>query len=154
MKRKMMTERAKSNLGQTLIEFAFIMVLFFLLVLGIMEWGIVLYNKAILKDACREGARAGVLFRADSATFAYDPLTEAEIKTVVDNYVQNRLLTFGEPFDATNDVTVTWDPAPATHGGELDVQVNFTYKFLALPNLGHMGTDTIDLSARSLMRME
>jgi hypothetical protein len=94
------------------------------------------------------------MFRADSATFAYDPLTEAEIKTVIDNYVQNRLVTFGEPFDATNDVTVAWDPAPATHGGELDVQVNFTYRFLALPYLGDMGISTIDLSARSLMRME
>jgi len=150
----MMAKWSKSNLGQTLIEFAFIIVLFFLLVLGIMEWGMVLYNKAVLKDACREGARAGVMFRADSTTFAYDPLTEAEIKTVVDNYVQNRLVTFGEPFDAENDVTVAWDPAPATHGGELDVQVNFTYRFLALPAFGNMGTNTIDLSARSLMRME
>jgi len=149
-----MTEKSKSNRGQTLIEFALIIVLLFILILGIMEFGIILYDKSVLTDACREGARAGVVFRADPATFAYDPLTEAEIKTVIDNYIQKRLLTFGAPFDATNDVDITWDPNPPTHGGEIDVRVNFTYSFLALPNLGNMGTGTLNLSARSVMRME
>jgi hypothetical protein len=143
--------KCKSNRGQTMIEFALIIVLLFILIMGIMEFGIILYDKAILTDACREGARAGVVFRADSNTFAYNPLTEAEIRTVIDNYVQNRLLTFGEPFDPATDVIINLDP---TRGGELDVRVNFTYRFLSLPYLGNMGADTMDLSARSVMRME
>jgi hypothetical protein len=122
--------------------------------MGIMEFGIVLYNKAILTDACREGARAGVVFRANSATFSYNPLTEAEIRNVINNYVQGRLLTFGTPFDAQTDVAVAWDPNPPVHGGEVDVRVNFTYTFLALPKLGDMGSGTLNLSARSVMRME
>lgn len=149
-----MFDASKSSRGQVIIEFAFIVVLLFILILGIVEFGIILYDKSILTDACREGARAGVVFRADSSTFAYDPLTEAEIRTVIDNYVQNRLVTFGAPFNATTDVIIAWDPYPPTHGGELDVQVNFTYTFLSLPYLGNMGSDTMDLYARSVMRVE
>ena len=73
---------------------------------------------------------------------------------MVDNYVQDRLVTFGAPFDAQTDVVVAWNPDPPVHGGELDVRVNFTYTFLALPNFGNWGTGTLDLSARSVMRME
>jgi Flp pilus assembly protein TadG len=149
-----MIEKAKSNSGQTIMEFAFILVLLLILILGIMEFSIVLYDKAILTDACREGARAGVVFRADPSTFAYSPLSAAEIRTVVNNHLQDRLVTFGAPFNPATDINVTWNPAPPTRGGELDIQVNFTYTFLALPNLGSLGTGTLDLAARSIMRME
>lgn len=149
-----MLEKSISNRGQTVIEFAFIIVLLFITILGIMEFGIILYDKSVLTDACREGARMGVAFRADSATFAYDPFTEAEIKSVIDNYVEDRLLTFGAPFDAQTDVVVAWNPNPPASGGALEVQVNFTYTYLALPNLGGLGKNTLDLSAKSVMRME
>jgi Flp pilus assembly protein TadG len=148
-----MQKKSKSDSGQTLVEFAFIVVPLMVLVLGIMEFGILLYDKAVLTDACQEATRAGIMFNADSTEFEYAPLTEAEIKTVIGNYVQNRLLTFGDPFDPETDVVVAWDPAP-THGSTLEVTVNFPYKFLALPNFGDMGGGTLDLSARSVMRME
>ena len=148
-----MLRRFKSNQGQTMVEFAFIVVPLLVLVLGIMEFGILLYDKAVLTDACQEAARAAVMFRADSTEFAYTPMTEAEIKTIVGNYAQNRLLTFGDPFDASTDVAVAWDPAP-THGSMLEVSVNFPYTFLALPNFGGMGSGSLNLSARSVMRME
>lgn len=149
-----MLKQSKSDSGQTLVEFAFILVPLLVLVLGVMEFGILLYDKSVLTDACLEGARAGVMFRADSTEFEYTPLTEAQIKTVIGDYVQNRLVTFGEPFDATTDVAVTWDPYPPVNGGEIDVQVNFPYKFMALPSFGDMGSGTLNLSAKSVMRME
>ncbi len=149
-----MLRNIKSNQGQTLIEFAFVIIPLLVLVLGIMEFGIVMYNKAVLTDACEAGARAGVMFRADATEFEYAPLTEAQIKTVIDNHVQNRLVTFGEPFDPSSDIDVSWDEYPPTHGGEIDVQVNFAYTFLALPNFGGMGSGPLTLSARSVMRME
>ncbi len=154
MKFETTIDESGSSRGQTLIEFALIMVLLFISTLGIIEWGLVLYNKSVLTDACREGARAGIVFRTNSATSAYDPLSEAEIKTVIDNYVQNRLLTFGAPFDPATDVVIAWNPDPPVHGGDLDVRVNFTYTFLALPNFGDMGTGTLNLAARSMVRME
>ena len=149
-----MFRKFKSNQGQSMVEFAFILVPLLVLTLGIMEFGILLYDKAVLTDACQEGARAAVMFRADATEFEYAPLTEAQIKTVIDNYVQKRLVTFGESFDANTDVVVAWDPYPPTHGGEIDVQVNFPYTFMALPKFGEMGGGPLNLSARSVMRME
>lgn len=152
-----MLEKSKSDRGQTIVEFAFIIVLFFILILGIMEYGIVLYNQSVLKDACREGARSGVMYRADPATFSYNPMTAAEIRTVIANYVQSRLLTFGTAFNPATDVIVTWSPNPTyppAQGDDLEVRVNFTYRFLALPYLGNAGWNSTALSARSVMRME
>ena len=149
-----MLRNFKSNQGQTLIEFAFVLIPLLVLVLGVMEFGIVMYNKAVLTDACEAGARAGVMFRADATEFEYAPLTEAQIKAVIDNHVQSRLVTFGEPFNASRDIDVNWDEYPPTHGGEIDVRVNFPYTFLALPNFGGMGSGPLTLSARSVMRME
>jgi Flp pilus assembly protein TadG len=150
---KAMLRKFRSNQGQTVVEFAFVLVPLLILVLGIMEFGMILYDKAVLTDACREAARQGIMFRADATKFEYTPLTEAQIKTVVGNYVQDRLVNFGEPFDPTTDVAVAWDPAP-THGSTLEVAVNFPYTFLALPKLGDMGSSLLNLSARSTMRME
>ena len=131
----------------------------FVFILGIMEGGIVLYNKGILTDACREGARAGVLFRVDETTYAYDPLTETEIRTVINNYLNGRLLTFGPAFNPNTDIHVSWAPDPPTHKGKIDVQVHFIYTFMALPRLaaavgGALGDGTLTISARSIMKME
>jgi len=149
-----MLRKFRSNQGQMMVEFAFILVPLLVLTLGIMEFGILLYDKAVLTDACRVGARAGVMFNADATEFEYAPMTEAQIRTVIDNHVQKRLVTFGEPFDANTDVVVAWDTSPPTHGSQIDVRVNFPYTFLALPNFGEMGSGLLNLSARSVMRME
>jgi len=148
-----MFKKLESNRGQTMLEFAFIVCIVCILLLGVMEFGIIMYDKSVLTDACEAGARAGAMFRADATEFEYAPMTEAEIKTVIANYVQNRLLTFGVPFDASTDVDVAWDPSPAS-GNMLEVRVNFPYTFLALPNFGGMGSGTLSLAARSVMRME
>lgn len=149
-----MLRKFKSDRGQGIVEFAFILVPLMVLTLGIMEFAILLYDKAVLTDACRLGTRAGVMFNADATEFEYTPLTETQIKTVIDNYVQNRLVTFGDPFDADTDVVITWDSIPPTNGSQLDVRVNFPYTFLALPNFGGMEDSPLNLSARSRMRME
>jgi Flp pilus assembly protein TadG len=160
-----MIEKFKSSNGQTMVEFAFILVLLLILVLGIMEFAIVLYDKAVLTDGCREGARAGVVFRADSNTFDYSPLTAAEIRTIVGNYLQDRLVTFGTGFDASTDVTPQWSsdggttwnsilPTSPGSGDLLRVDVVFTYRFLGLPQLGALSGPTLGMAARSIMRME
>ena len=148
-----MLRKFRSNQGQTIVEFAFVLVPLLILVLGVMEFGMILYDKAVLTDACREAAREGIMFRADATEFVYTPMTEAEIKALVGNYLQGRLVSFGEPFDPATDVVVAWDPSP-TSGSTLEVTVNFPYTFLALPNFGGLGSGTLDLSARSTMRME
>ena len=47
--------------GASAIEFAVILPLLLVVLFGIIEFGFVLYNKAVLTNACREGARAGIV---------------------------------------------------------------------------------------------
>jgi hypothetical protein len=152
-----MIEKSKSNRGQTIVEFAFIMVLLFIFIMGILEFSIILYDKAILTDACREGAREGVLYRVDGS-FDYQNFSTQAIKDAITNHLHNRLVTFGPAFNPDDDITVFWDPAP-THGAELHVQVDFPYTYLALSRFASavgssMGDGTLNISARSIMRME
>ena len=170
-----MIEKSKSSRGQTMVEFAFIMVLLFLFIMGILEWSIILYDKAILTDACREGAREGILYRADPASdFDDAPLIAGQIRNAINNHLHDRLVTYGTPFNPASDVIIGWDwdppvhegdpideweTNPIIHGGRLGVQVNFRYRYLALRAFagvlgGGMGDGTLTLSARSIMRME
>lgn len=151
-----MITKFKSCRGQTVIEFALIMILVFILIFGIIEFSIIMYDKVVLTNASREGARAGVVFRADSTTGAYSPLTEAEIRTVVGNYAQSRLFTFGAPFNANTDVIIQRSGTPPSQGGttgQLDVTVNFQYRYLVLSRLTG-AANTLALQARTIMRME
>ncbi len=162
-----MIRKPKSQKGQTLIEFAFIIVILLVLILGIVEFSIIMYDKAIITRASREGARAGVVYRANSGNdFSYLPLTQTEIRNVVNNYVQSSgLFTFGTPFNPATDVTARWSidggttwttTLPSTHGDgtQLRVDVTFTYTFLALPRLANLAGGTLNLASTTTMRME
>jgi Flp pilus assembly protein TadG len=161
-----MIKKLNSDRGQTLVEFAFILVLLLLLILGIFEFSIIAYDKVMITRVSREGARAGVVFRADPSTFAYSPLTAAEIRTVVSNQVQTSgLVTFGTAFNPATDVTPTWSTdggttwtstLPTTHGDGtlLRVVVTFRYSYLGLPWLGSIGGTALNLGSSTIMRME
>ena len=55
--------KIKSENGASAVEFALVMPLLFVLIFGIIEFGIFLYDKAVITNASREGARAGVVAR-------------------------------------------------------------------------------------------
>jgi len=151
-----MAENHNSNSGQTLIEFALIMILVFILIFGIIEFGIIIYDQVAITNGIREGARVGSLFRTDGSTGVYSPWTQAEIRTVVDNYLTPRLITFGTPFDK-NTVQATWTGTPPSQGGtdgQVTVSVTFPYRFLLLPSLKALGGATLNLSSQAIMRTE
>jgi Flp pilus assembly protein TadG len=161
-----MITKLHSERGQTLVEFALTLVLLLFVIFGIVEFGIILYDKAIVTGASREGARAGAMFRVDTGTFAYSPLSANDIRTAVGNYVStNGLVTFGPAFNATTDVTPQWSvdggntwttTLPLTHGDgtkiRVDVALNYTY--LLLPRLRSFGGGTLNLSSTTIMRLE
>ena len=134
-----------------MVEFALVLPLLLLLAFGIIEFGLLLYDKAIVTNASREGARAGVVFRADSSG-NYFPFTGGEITTVVNNYASTYLVTFGPG-------TLTTTPTPcASRGSNLTVTVSYPYTYLVFSNLANLigsgfpGTTT--LSAQTQMRCE
>lgn len=74
--------------GIAILEFALILPLVMVIVLGIVDASIALYNKAVLTNASREAARYGVVLRNS-------PASEQEIKQKAIDYVDQNLITFG-----------------------------------------------------------
>lgn len=116
--------------GSVLIEFAFVLLFFILpLLFGIIEFGILYYDRAVITNASREGARAGIALKDNPR------LLEGEIAEVVDRYTRGRLITFGE-YQPPETETDPKDGNPA--GGVLTVNVSYYYDFLILPRLWKM----------------
>ena len=127
-----------------MVEFAIVLPVLLLLIVGMIEFSLLLYNKAVLTNASREGARAGIVY-------AQPAITAGQVTTVVNNYCQNFLVTFGA---ATAPVTnVTGGPC-GTAGNPVTVTVTYNYSFLVLPSfLTSLGSG-INLSAQTVMRCE
>lgn len=118
--------KVRTEQGAAVVEFAVILPLLLLLVFGIIEFGLLIYNKAMITNASREGARIGIVYRLDRST------ADADITNTVDNYLSNYLITFG----GTGVHTTQPNPSPTTsltHGDTLTVTVTYDYHFLVVP---------------------
>lgn len=124
--------------GVAIIETALTLPLLLLLLFGIMNYGIALYNKAVITNASREAARAGIVFSSDGVDFD-------EVEAIAVAYCADKLITFGDP--ATADVTV--DNADAE---TLRVRVEYDFESVAggLPGIAGL----LNLSAETLMKYE
>ena len=71
--------------GASTVEFAMILPFLLVILFGIMEFGIILYDKAVITNASREAARSGIAYRNPK-------LTNAEIKGVAVNYAGSYLI--------------------------------------------------------------
>jgi len=58
--------RPNRKRGQALVEFALVIPLFLLLLSGIMDFGVMLFQRMTIINSAREGARAAVMIPADS----------------------------------------------------------------------------------------
>jgi Flp pilus assembly protein TadG len=132
-----------SQKGVAAVEFALVLPLLVLLAFGIIEFSLALYDKAVITNASREGARAGIVFR--------DPaFTDGEIIDIVNQYCQNRLITFGSALQPTTSVV----REGASTGDDLTVQVHYQYTFLVIPGFITNMTGGIPMTAQTVMRME
>ena len=130
--------------GAAAVEFAVILPLFLLIVFGIVEWSLYLFNDHIITDASRRGARRGIVQ-------ASPKIAESEIRATVLNYTGDHLVTFG----AQNTPSVTVPAICATFGDNLEVNVTYNYQFLLLPALtvGKV-SPTKTITARTVMKCE
>jgi Flp pilus assembly protein TadG len=63
-------KKCKSQKGAAVIEFALILPILLLLLLGTIDGSLALYDKAVITNASREGARAGIVARNPKLTDA------------------------------------------------------------------------------------
>jgi Flp pilus assembly protein TadG len=145
--------------GGALIEFAIVLPLLLLLVGGIVDFGILFYNKQVLTNASREGARAGIVYQLNDDGNKIT-VTEGDIQNIVQDYCYDedndkyRLWTFGG--SALPTTTATGVDSLA-YPSDLTVTVSFNYTFLLSSVLNLFGGSfgpTLDISAVTVMRME
>ena len=136
-------KKLKENRGAAAVEFAIVLPLVLVLLFGIIEFSLILYDKAVITNASREGARQGIVF--DSNLTDLQKTEKAE--TVAMNYCQNMI-----SFSSSSSPAVE---APIVNG-IMTVTVNYTYGFLLFPNLEFAGVTGggIPISAVTVMRVE
>lgn len=148
--------RVVNERGVAVLEAAIVLSLFFLFLFGIMEFSSLLFNRAVIINASREGARRGAMFDVDTGNdFAYSPATDAEITQRVLDYSSSYLINFKTASAPQVTVSPSWASRQASGSGTpLQVTVSHQFQFLVLPGfaLGIGGEPT--LTARTIMRME
>lgn len=130
--------------GVAAVEFALVLPLLLALLFGMVEVSLLLYDQAVITNASREGARAGIVLKTPK-------LTPAEIEQVALNYSLNALISLGAAAPPVVTVTQAPDPVFAT---PLAVTVSFTYAGFGVIGLWTTLTTPIQLTATSVMNHE
>lgn len=117
------------------MEFAIILPLLVILVFGIIDIGLLLYNKQVITNASREGARAGI---ARSTT---------SVENVVENYCAGRLI----PDNGTLP-TVAVSGRNGAFQSDLTVTVTYDHNLMFAGIIGL--SPTISMTGRTVMKME
>lgn len=140
--------RRRRNLGAqrgvAAVEFAIVLPLLLLIIFSTAEFGVALYDKAMITNASREGARAGVVLRNPKPS-------KQDVTNVVLAYCQNYLITFG----SSNTPTVSVPSGiGGTFGTPLTVTVSYQYAGLGLGAMLSAFTGPIVMTATTIMNNE
>lgn len=116
--------------GVSAVEFAILLPLLLVIFAGIVDFGLMLYNKAMITNAAREAARAGIMARVPR-------LDKTAIENIATDYCFTRsasgvrtqpplTITLGIQHDCTATATVPNSITPLV--SELTVTVSYTYQ--------------------------
>ncbi len=109
--------------GAAMLEFALILPWFLLILFGIINYSILLFDQAIITNAAREGARWGSIntTKTSTAVCASSSPGSTDPCGVANNYAASGLISFG---GATVSASSTGD---GTSGSEVMVTVTYNY---------------------------
>ena len=130
MKRKLRSEK-----GQSMVEFALIMPVLLLIVVGIIEFGLMFSGYLALTNASREAVRYISLGGDDASAIQ-------RAKDVSMNLDSNKMTVLINPSGANRE-----------RGDSVKVTIKYQYKFLT-PFIGIIFGNTLDLEADAVMRVE
>ena len=138
-----MKKTMRDQKGVAAVEFALILLPLVLLIFGAIEFTTALYDKAVITNASREGARAGIVYD--------DPRrSNSDIVDAVSRYCSDNMISLGGDSDISTQIIRGGDTA----GDPLTVRVTYTYNFLVLPNFITSLAPGITMEAETVMRME
>jgi Flp pilus assembly protein TadG len=129
--------RQLNERGAVAAEFALLLPILLTILLGIIEFGMIMYGREIVTNATREGARAGI-------TQGPPKLTQGAIEAISYNFLTNTGI-------APADVTFTAIGAGLANPSTLTVTGQYRYNFLipyipamtGIPNPLVMNTQTV-----------
>lgn len=116
-------ETIRNQRGGSAVELAIILFVLLLIVFGIIEFGLIFYNRQVITNASREGARFGIVARETR-------YTDAEITQVINDYCQGRLY----PQNGTTPTVTVSAPSGTGFGDDLEVSISWPYNFIFLPD--------------------
>lgn len=135
-----MLQRRRSQGSQT-VEFALALPFFVLILYAVLDFGMLVYNKAIITNASREAARAGVILTAAT----WSPSTIAQVAC---NYARDTLITVSTGTRTTSCsgsadpvISVTPSTAPAFNS-PVTVSVSYQVRGFSLGTFWGLGTGT------------
>ncbi len=135
------TDRHAGSSGQALAEFAIILVVLMLIVMGVMDLSRAVYIRSVVANAAREGARRAVVAPRD----ADKSLVSEAVKDWVMGKVQS-----GSVDVSRDDITVTWPDQYV----EVQVTCTFHPATVLIAHAARIGPDGIKLRGSSTMRRE
>lgn len=145
----------KSEKGASAVEFALIAPLLLVLTFGIIEFSVLLFDKAVVTNASREGARAAIVYNTNPTTGNWQKISETAVKKVVTDYTDKYLISLG---GSSTPVSVVTYPTGTGPRGDVLVTVTYPYNFLVFPDvsklIGGSFNGTVSLVGSTLMRME
>ncbi|SDB29058.1 TadE-like protein [Desulfonatronum thiosulfatophilum] len=128
--------------GIAMIEFAIMLPLLLLFFLGTLEFGLLYYNKQVITNATREGARSGITGKNDD-----------KIIEMVGDYIENAIfLTLGTDDYSTKKISASEDG-----NGNYIVSVNYEYSYLLLgvfTEFFKVKLEPINVNTQTIMKME
>lgn len=117
--------------GVVAVEFALILPILLLILVGVIDFSLMLYNQAMLTNAAREGARWGVVTSnyawASGCTSTSRPATPTSPCEVANKYAGIGMVTFGAPGAASTTATSSNGANPGA-----TVSVTTSYGFSGL----------------------
>jgi Flp pilus assembly protein TadG len=141
-------KKIREQSGASLIEFVIVLIPLLVLLFASIEFGVAGYNKAMITNASREGARRGIVYDYSQSD---GRVPFSTIRDVIHNYCDTHVISFGSGSVVTVD-----PPIYQTINGNtyLTISVSYNYGFLVMQNLIPFFNPTLNLQAVSTMRME
>ncbi len=130
----------KEATGASAVEFALVLPLLLMLILGMVEFGTLFYRQAIISWSSREAARTGIVQTIPKPT-------AGQVEAVV-SFVLNKASL------GTAKVAVTVTGAGGAFGTDLVVLVESPYRFQFLPALAPGMPSSVTLRGRTVMKNE
>lgn len=146
-----MTKMSKVSKGAAMIEFAIILPVLMLILLGTVHYGLFIYDQAVITNAAREGARWGAIHSTASASAdcssSVNPgdLSDPDPCLVANNYAYKNVISlFAEPVITSESV------GTGVSGSLVTVTVSFWFTGMGYANL----FKSESLHAKSIMYHE